>query len=51
VVTSKGIYFVAEKVDMGPDNLLKNENGLTPVIGVLLILVIVFLMGTVIAIS
>ncbi len=51
VVTSIGIYFVAEKVDMGPDNLLKNENGLTPVIGVLLMLVIVFLMGTVIAIS
>jgi len=51
VVTSKGIYFVAEKVDMGQDNLLKNDNGLTPVIGVLLMLVIVFLMGTVIAIS
>jgi len=36
---------------MRPDNLLKNRDGLTPVIGVVLMLVIVFLMAVIIATS
>ncbi len=36
---------------MRPDNLLRNKYGLSPVIGVLLMLLIVFLMGAVIAAS